>query len=71
MATYEVEVENLPERFRFRLLSSDGRRTSWCGYTRPALLDEVVAVSPYYHSGSGVEIISVQRYAELTCVGEE
>lgn len=69
----KLEVIDTAEKFKFRLVSADGKRkTYWCGYTNVPTLDGYCGVTAYY-AGHLVShnpvVVTVEQYAELTCIG--
>ena len=69
LAVPQVEVINNVYGFFHRLVCGD-RKTSWATYEQHTMLDGFVGITPYYHSGSGVEIITAEQFVALTAVGE-
>lgn len=63
------EVLNDVTQFKHRLACSDGRVTKWADYTLPVILDDVVAVTPFWHEGKDIRLISPKDFALLSCVG--
>lgn len=48
MKRYEVEVDDSPKGFKFRMACSDGRITPWALYTQVVQIDDVCAATQYY-----------------------
>jgi hypothetical protein len=66
---YTVEVENTAKVFRFRLRQGQ-RKTGWCNYEQIAMLDDCVAVSPYYHGGQEITIMPMKELLGYITIGE-
>lgn len=66
---YDVEVENTKHVFRFRLTKGT-RKSGWATYAQIAMLDDTVAVSPYWAGGEAVQIMQAGRLVKMIAIGE-
>lgn len=74
--SYSVETKEIgagwngDSGFRFRLVCSDGRKTDWAEYTRVCFLDDMGAMTPYYHGGSDIVILPLHEILPHIAIGE-
>jgi len=67
--TIVSEVLHDETQFKHRLVCSDGRVTSWANYQKAVILDDVIAVTPFWHAGRDIHLISPKDFALLVCIG--
>lgn len=73
---YDVEVVNTRHEFRFRLVEVNvlegvkPRKSGWANYAQIAMLDDTVAVSPFYAGGQDIQIMAAKAMVKLIAVGE-
>lgn len=64
----KAEVINDNSGFFHRLVEGE-QHTSWAPYSSATYLNGVVGITPFFHGGSDIELITPERYCELTCAG--